>query len=612
MNRSFHIVLASCGLLLAPPLAAAPQPLTDTAACLAIDDAAFEKIEHLSLSLCEARKHPANPLLRNRPSGPDGWRAGFPWVLAENGRFRMWYLARDTSGEFFTCYAESADGYRWSYPQLGLVEHRGSKANNICYRGHTLFPQIYRDATATDPARRYMGVIFGQITGAQLDPAQRKRYGDSQPSIKCLAFSPDGLRWQEDHSHLFPIHAKVEGGTLFRLGGEWFMVHQQNVAEYPQVQRFSRFLSVSSSRDLRDWQLGEKPAFFFDPKYNGIIQTHVTPGYQNYGNVIVGAQGLFYDNVELLDHETDLILILSNDGRSWRQPKPAQPLSYLLRRGDRDHWDRSFIVQGNFVNTGSKTLLYYNGSQWGNADADGIQIGVAELRLDGYGSLAPHIGWDFGKEGPFEGTAISKPIALGRSGLRLYLNTEAGSDPRDEIRAELSDESGAIVRSFADCDALKVSSVGVPASWNGRAELDELAGKTVRVKIRIRSHNPQRSGKIRALEPQFYAFTFDTPKLLLGCEQAVFPSGVERQHISDPNVRALAADIRSAAPLHARLSAFDSSSAAITFAGRGSVRVRCAGVRGATFAGRTVAPEDGTLAFEATDGGVLNLTLSAK
>lgn len=591
----------------------AARPLVSSDTFLAIDESAFESIETMSLSLCEARKHPSNPILKNRPGGPDAWRAGFPWVLLDAGRFRMWYLARDAAGEFSTCYAESSDGYHWTYPELGIIERHGSRANNVCYKGHTLFPTIFRDDQAVDPARRYIGVIFGQITGAHFNEAQRKRYGGSQPSIKCLAYSPDGLHWQEDHSALFPIRAKVEGGTLFRVGQRWFMAHQQNTGEYPEVNRWSRFVSISSSDDLKNWKLGDAPGFFFDPRFQGIIQTHVTPGYQHYGNVTVAAQGLFYDNAELLDHETDLTLILTNNGHAWRQPKPRQPLSYLLRRGDRDSWDRSFVVQGNLLSIGSKTLLYYNGSQWGNADADGIQIGVAELRLDGYGSLAPQIGWAFGKEGPFEGQLVSRPIALQEAGLRLYLNLQAGEDRRDIVKAALCDASGAVLSGFGfdDCDNLNVSSVGLPVRWRGGADLTALAGKSVKVKIRITAYNPQRSAKVRAQEPQLYAFYFDKPTLHLNTQQAAFASGLERQHLSDAHYPSLPGiDVASADPVSVRMTALRPDLAELAFAGSGRVSVSGNAIQSTEFEGKSIAPKDGVFSFDVTRAGVLKARLS--
>jgi hypothetical protein len=571
MNR---FVLFAGMLSLALLAMHAAEALDSRGTFLAIDSSVFESTEGLSLSLMEARKFSGNPVLKNRPEGPDAWRAGFPWVVMDGGRFRMWYMGRDAAGEYFTCYAESRDGYHWERPELGLFEHRGSKANNICYPGHALMTTVYLDPAATDPAKRYIGVMYGQITEEHLNDEQRRQYGKTQPSVKGIAFSPDGLRWQVAEQPLFPIPAKVEGGTLLRMNNRWILVHQQNAGEFPEVNRGSRFLRTSSSDNLIDWQLDNHPAFFFDPRFRGAIQTHVTPGYLNYGNVAVAAQGILYDNEELIDHETDLTLLLTNDGQQWRQPKPNQPLSYLLRRGDRESWDRSFVVQGNFVNNGDKTLLYYNGSQWGNVDTDGIQIGVAELSLDGYGSLAPKIGWDFGKPGPFSGTAVTRPIRLHKAGLRLYLNLRGGMADGDSVRAALLTAEGRAIPGFGfdDCEPINATSPGHPVNWQGGKTLDSLSDTAVKVAVKIVAHNPQRTGKARVQEPQFFALYFEEPNLFLGKTHRVWPGGIERLHFSDPDLPKLAGvDLQAKGSAQARVLEVTSEVAQLALEGQAEV-----------------------------------------
>ena len=37
--------------------------------------------------------------------------------------------------EMAICYATSVDGLTWNKPELNLVEFKGSKANNIVFRG---------------------------------------------------------------------------------------------------------------------------------------------------------------------------------------------------------------------------------------------------------------------------------------------------------------------------------------------------------------------------------------------------------------------------------------------------------------------------------------------
>ncbi|MDD5604222.1 MAG: hypothetical protein PHG48_09165, partial [Eubacteriales bacterium] len=68
-------------------------------------------------------------------------RADKPWedrfiafyltVIDINGLLRMWYTCRDKEGQGNIAYAESHDGLTWEKPDLGIVDYRGSKKNNL-------------------------------------------------------------------------------------------------------------------------------------------------------------------------------------------------------------------------------------------------------------------------------------------------------------------------------------------------------------------------------------------------------------------------------------------------------------------------------------------------
>lgn len=68
-------------------------------------------------------------------------RADKPWedrfiafyltVIDINGLLRMWYTCRDKEGQGNIAYAESHDGLTWEKPDLGIVDYKGSKKNNL-------------------------------------------------------------------------------------------------------------------------------------------------------------------------------------------------------------------------------------------------------------------------------------------------------------------------------------------------------------------------------------------------------------------------------------------------------------------------------------------------
>jgi hypothetical protein len=488
------------------------KELTSDGTFLSIDSSLFVEVNHLTLGMGEATKYRENPVIKNTPGGPDEYRAGMPyapWVLAENGHYRMWYTAFDGK-EWFTCYAQSSDGYHWEKPSLGLVEYKGSKQNNIVHAGFELMG-VFRDDTEPEVKKRYKASVYGDITEKYFNDEAKKRYsfGTVHPGLRTFAYSPDGFTWQLDPEIDFPIREKIEDGTLYRMDDRrWFMAHQMNCGQYPQVDPQSRFVAISYSDDFKHWTLAPEPGFYFK-NLGDAVQTHVTPGYINYGNVIVGIQGIFLNHSEVYHQETDLTVVLTNDGFHWRQPIPEQPFTYFLRRGDRGRWDESFIVQGNLVNVGDKTLLFYSGSHYGNASNKDMQIGIAEIRRDGYGYLAPQIGWNSAQE-EYEGFLITQPIRLLEKGLVLSLNIKGAGRNGEKVTVELQDETGLPLNGFtaSDCDPIVDDGIQVPVTWRGKSRLDFPAGKKVRVKIFIKGINPQKWELARIEIPRLYAFYF--------------------------------------------------------------------------------------------------------
>ena len=104
----------------------------------------IESTYHISHRVCEATKHPNNPVL---PLGDlHEWDAtqARPWssptvIWDEEDRvFKAWYSGSDAAPEKWTAmgYATSQDGVTWEKPHLHLFDWRGSSANNIVALGY--------------------------------------------------------------------------------------------------------------------------------------------------------------------------------------------------------------------------------------------------------------------------------------------------------------------------------------------------------------------------------------------------------------------------------------------------------------------------------------------
>ena len=73
----------------------------------------------------------------------EGNRSGLPTAFRDGEVYRMYYRGSQITlspGSYgvpysVTCYAESNDGIHWIRPELGLIEFKGSKKNNIVWIG---------------------------------------------------------------------------------------------------------------------------------------------------------------------------------------------------------------------------------------------------------------------------------------------------------------------------------------------------------------------------------------------------------------------------------------------------------------------------------------------
>ena len=169
------------------------------------------------LSIEEAKKH--GPILTSN----DEWeRAGsLQWQKAWkfDGKYHMLYnaYAKKTKnpglgGEVFTCYATSDDGYNWKRTNLGQVEWKGSKNNNIIANAPVDTP--FEDPKAP-PEERFkaigqVGGSFDPDTGETLDTdeaykrwKQQEQLGDKYKGPKMESrhwiegfTSPDGIHWK--------------------------------------------------------------------------------------------------------------------------------------------------------------------------------------------------------------------------------------------------------------------------------------------------------------------------------------------------------------------------------------------------------------------------------
>lgn len=405
-------ILPSCATLLtlASSLSAeaADERFDETRATtlFAFDTASIPHSQNLRLEMAAPRKHPANPVLRRGVAGsPDAMGVQFYGsVIREAGTFRMWYVAFDDeagskapSARWRAAYAESEDGVNWRKPELGLVEFRGSKANNLVDMGGEwgfVNLKVIRDDDDPDPARRYKmttHVYFRHHT----------RLGTLLPFV-----SPDGFTWTpvreaspvkgelRKEDLLLPLVHLEPCGGLYQWDG-WYFLTAQNAM--PGIQHFQgRVVRIYRSRDFVNWKATNHIGFVRDTQHEWLGAGRSREGEQNHegisvwnrGNVLLGVYGRWHGAGEWKDVTVDLGFVFGNDGFSFREPKHEWT---FLPRGQDGDWDQGGLLQGQgFENVGDETLIYYGAWDPRGTGGDPVPrggVGIATLPRDRFGAL---------------------------------------------------------------------------------------------------------------------------------------------------------------------------------------------------------------------------------
>ncbi len=164
---------------------------------------------------------------------------GYVNVIREGNIWRLWYETVDhtykTDADIYLCYAESSDGVRWERPNLGLIEHDGSRKNNILItpatgggHGHTVF--VDPQAPANE---RYKIVI--------------SRWAEKLGWVLFGGASPDGLNWTIYDESIFKLNTDTQ--TVCFRDGDIYRMYVRMWTE--GVFAGKRIVGYTESKDFR-------------------------------------------------------------------------------------------------------------------------------------------------------------------------------------------------------------------------------------------------------------------------------------------------------------------------------------------------------------------------
>lgn len=436
----------------------------------------------------------------------EGTGSGYHSVFKDGDRYRLYYKAwhievkegkvNTGAHPLFCCYAESDDGISWRKPNLGLVEYKGSKANNIVLAPESFgevksdpgHPAVFKDASpACPPEARYKAVIRS-----------------AKPHGLLLFKSPDGLHWSLAH----PAPVITEGA----FDSQNLAFYDPNIDAYRAYWRTftggrtdgnewkpegNRAIRTAVSKDLVHWESAHDLRYTDSPDEQ--LYTNGVAPYPRAPHILLGFPTRYVergwsDSMRALPEPaeredrakaserygtalTEGLLMAGRDGVTFKRWNEA-----FLRPGpEREgtwHYGHQYLAWGMVETRGSlegapdELSLYATESYWTGKSS---LLRRYSLRLDGFVSVkAPLSG----------GEILTKPLTF--SGKELTLNF--ASSAAGEVRVEIQDEAGKAIPGFSleDCPPVFGDAIERSVTWKAGTDLSTLAGKPVRLRFVLR------------------------------------------------------------------------------------------------------------------------------
>lgn len=469
---------------------------TKVTTLFAFDNVSIPHTQNLKLEMRQPVRLEGNPVVRRGAAGTvDAHGVQFYGsIIHDGGKYRMWYVAFDDqvdhavkSERWRAAYAESVDGVNWVKPELGLVEFRGSKKNNLVDVGGAwgfVNLKVIKDEADPDASRRYKMVTHVYFR-------HHTRLGTLLPFV-----SADGLTWHpvkevnpvkgelRKQDLLVPgFHLEPACG-LYQWDGQYFLTAQNAMPHTHHYQ--GRVVRLHRSADFVNWSSTSTLAFVRDVQHEYLGAGKSREGEQNHegiavwprGNVLLGVYGRWHGAAEWKDVSVDLGFVMSNDGHTFREPKHEWT---LLERGKDGEWDQGGVIQGQgFENIGDQTFLYYGA--WDPRPTGGPEVkrggvGIASWPRDRIGDLV----FDASGEGPGDyqlpkvtAELVTAAVAPPKEG--FFVNVDGLGDEA-VLRVEVLDALERPLDAFSGTRAAVVSLGGfqVPVRFASRETLPDKA-----------------------------------------------------------------------------------------------------------------------------------------
>lgn len=415
-------------------------------------------------------------------------------VFRDDDRYRAWYrcylrdMKEESDNYSVLAYAESADGIRWEKPELGLIDYHGSTKNNLVWTGPGDNVAVFKDPNDVPADERYKAIAraSGSIIALLSSDGIHWRLMREKPLQTERPFDSHNIVFFDERIGKYAMYTRGAYGRG-RLG--------RGMSRYFSDFDGLRWVRRALSDDYRNWS-GLEP-----------IDTGDAPVEQFYTNATIP-----------YERSPGLYLMFPSRFADIRKPDPAWPYNgvndiALLSSRDGVHFDRSFME--SFVRPGLDPGKWHERSlyfEYGIIQTSQTEMSMYctehhrlesncirryTLRPDGFVSV----------NGLYNGgEMVTKPFVF--EGRKLTLNFATSAVGL--VLVEMLDEAGKTIPGYSadDCDELFGDELDRTVTWNGEADLRQLAAKPVRLRFAL-------------ADADLYAFRFCS---LDETTDAIFPS----------------------------------------------------------------------------------------
>ena len=396
---------------------------------------------------------PRNVVLEfNRPW--EGPFCGYLAVMQDDDRVRFYYRGwPDLGKEALTCCAESQDGVVFTRPDLGLYEFDGARNNSIVWMGkgcHNFTP--FKDTNPDAPADRRYKALAGAGPKGTLVPFA----------------SADGYRWRMLQEEPVITKGAFDSQNL----AFWDEQRREYVCFFRIFRNGVRDISRCTSTDFINWSEPE-PLDYGDAPPEHLYTNAATPYFRAPHIYLAFPMRLVPNRKKVPEHKNvgigDGVLMSSRDGLHWERWREA----FLRPAPDPLCWtDRNNYIGWGLIATSDTEISLYWTEHYRYPS---YRLRRGTIRLDGFASVHADVSG---------GEMLTRPFTF--AGRTLTVNYETSAI--GSLRHELCDADGSAYDGFAlaESEQLFGNEIAHQVLWNGSADVSALAGKPVRLRVRLK------------------------------------------------------------------------------------------------------------------------------